>query len=183
MIRLSHFAAPAMLATAMFVGLQGCAQDRADEIPASATEISTGTENVSATAPHDGMVYVWDKDANRMLYTGKVERGDTIRIDAKHNKIFMDDKLVTKRDDLINDHHYKIFFDQVELDRERARSAAYQTTPAPANPNGTTVIIPPDSNRNGTTVVVPPQDNNTGSRTIVVPPADSTNRDTVVVPR
>jgi hypothetical protein len=159
MIRLSHFAAPAVLGTAMFIGIQGCAHDRADEIPASASEISTGTETVTATAPHDGMLYIWDQNANKMLYTGRAEKGDTVRVDAKHNKIYMNDKLVTKRDDLINDHHYKVFFDQSELDRSRAHSAAsYQ---APANGTystyGTQTTTPPQQQPAQVQVQVQPQ--------------------------
>jgi hypothetical protein len=182
MIRLSQFAASAAVGTALLIGAAGCSHERGDEIPASASEISAGKESVTATAPRDGMVYVWDKNANRELYTARVQRGDIVRVDAKHNKIFMNDKLVTKRDDLIDDHTYKVFFDQSELDRERGRAAAYQGQPYQAqpssatnNPNGTTVIIP-DNNRNGTTVVVP---NNNAT---TPPPAPANNGTTVVVP-
>jgi len=190
MIRLSQFAASAAIGTALLVGVAGCSHERGDEIPTSASEISTGKESVNATAAHDGMVYIWDKTANKELYTARVNQGDTVRVDAKHNKIFMNDKLVTKRDDLINDHTFKVFFDQSELDRERGRAAAYQVAPsATNNPNGTTVIVP-DNNRNGTTVVVPNSNSNTtttpppapannGGTTVVVP--DNNNRGTTVV--
>jgi hypothetical protein len=179
MIRLSQFAASTAVGAALFIGAAGCSHERGDEIPASASEISAGKESVTATAPRDGMVYVWDKNANRELYTARVQKGDIVRVDAKQNKIFMNDKLVTKRDDLINDHTYKVFFDQSELDRERGRAAAYQVQPsATNNPNGTTVIVP-DNNRNGTTVVVP----NNGNTTATPPPAPANpNGTTVVVP-
>ena len=176
LIRLSQFAVPSALGTALFVGVQGCTHDRADEIPASATEISTGTETVTATAPHEGTFYVWDQSANRMLYTGKADRGDTVKVDAKHDRIYLNDKLVTKRDDLTNDHHYKVFFDRAELDR--ARAAGYST-------EGTTVVVP-DSNRSGTTVVVPPQNSAPQQGTTVVVPNSNANTGTsggaVVVP-
>jgi len=193
MIRLSQFAASAAIGTALLVGIAGCSHERGDEIPTSASEISSGKESVNGTAPHDGMVYIWDQTANKELYTARVNQGDTVRVDAKHNKIFMNDKLVTKRDDLINDHTFKVFFDRSELDRERSRAAAYQAAPSSAtnNPNGTTVIVP-DNNRNGTTVVVPnnnantattpqpaPAPANNGGTTVVVP--DNNNRGTTVV--
>jgi hypothetical protein len=178
MIRLSHFAASAAVGTALLVGAAGCSHERGDQIPSTASEISAGKESVTATAPHDGMVYIWDQSANKQLYTARVNQGDTVRVDAKHNKIFMNDKLVTKRDDLINDHNYKVFFDRSELDRERGRAAAYRADPAAANPNGTTVIVP-DNSRNGTTVVVP----NSGNTTYTPPPAPANpNGTTVVVP-
>ena len=197
MIRLSQFAASAAVGTALLVGVAGCSHERGDEIPASASEISAGKESVTATAPRDGMVYVWDKNANRELYTARVNQGDIVRVDAKQNKIFINDKLVTKRDDLINDHMYKVFFDQSELDRERGRHAAYQAAPsATNNPNGTTVIVP-DNNRNGGTTVVVPNNSNTsptyttpppapanpnGGTTVVVPDNSNNRGTTVVVP-
>ena len=194
MIRFSQIAASAAVGAALFIGAQGCTHDRADEVPASASEISTGTETVSASAPHDGMIYIWDQTANKMLYTGRVEKGDTVRVDAKHDRIYMNDKLMTKRDDLTNDHHYKVFFDQSELDRARgAHPAGYQTgtsgtygtygtngtstaapTAAPA-PSGTTVIVP-DNGNNGTTVVVPPSNNSAPA------PATPNSGTTVIVP-
>ena len=192
MIRFSQFAASAAVGTALFIGAAGCSHERGDEIPSSASEISAGKESVTATAPRDGMVWVWDKNANRELYTARVNKGDTVRVDAKQNKIFLNDRLVTKRDDLINDHTYKVFFDQSELDRERGRAAAYQVEPSAnnPNPNGTTVIVPDNSrNGSGTTVVVPPANSNSnynnynnttpppqGGTTVVVPPPAPANR-------
>src|SRR4029079_16189982 len=108
MIRLSQFAASAAIGTALIVGIAGCSHERGDEIPTSASEISSGKESVTATAPHDGMVYIWDKNANKELYTARVNKGDTVRVDAKQNKIFLNNQLITKRDDLINDHTYKV---------------------------------------------------------------------------
>ena len=182
MIRLSQFAASAAVGAALIIGAAGCAHDRGDEVPASASEIATGKESVTATAPHDGMVYVWDQTANRELYTARVMKGDTVRVDAKENKIFMNDKLVTKRDDLINDHRFKVFFDQSEYDRARTASGYdtgttnrnYSTYGTNPNASGTTVIVP-DNSRNGGTTVVVPNNNNTAApsqsgTTVVVPP-------------
>ena len=199
MNRISHFAAPIAMGAALFLGAQGCTHERADEIPASASELATGTETVTAAAPHDGMFYIWDQTANKMLYEGRAERGDTVKVDAKHNRILLNDHVITKRDDLINDHHFKIFFDQKDLDRERDRALRSgatitpmtaqpqqqpqvqvqvqqpqpqpqaQPAPAPAPAPGATVYTPSPSNPN-TTVVVPDSKNNTSGTTVVVPP-------------
>ena len=117
MIRFSHIAAPVVVAAALFIG--GCTHDRSDEIPASATELTSGTEHITATAPAAGTMYLWDQSANRMLYVGKVDRGDNVRVDAKQNKIYINDRVMTKRDDLTNDHHYKAFFERSDQMRDR----------------------------------------------------------------
>jgi hypothetical protein len=195
MIRISHFAAPAALGAALFLGAQGCSHEHPDAVPASATELSAGTNEVTATAPKDGTVYVYDITANRPLYVGNVNKGDSIRVDAKGDKLFLNDKIITKRDDLRDSHRYKIFFDRSEMDREQQRAidrarANGQTTivqPAPAGavitPDAnaeprTTVVVPqqqqPPANNSGTTVVVPQQQQtqqpaNTSGTTVVVP--------------
>src|SRR5689334_19590294 len=108
MIRLSHFAAPAILGAALMAA-PGCSHEHPDQVPASATELSAGTQDVTATVPQDGMVYVYDISDNKPLYVGKVNKDDTIRVDAKDNKLFLNDKLITKRDDLRDSHRYKVF--------------------------------------------------------------------------
>ena len=204
MIRFSHFAVPATLGAALFMGAQGCTHEHPDAVPASASELSAGTENISATAPKAGTVYVYDITANKPLYVGNVNKGDVIKVDAKQNELFLNEKVITKRDDLPNSHRYKIFFDRSEMDRvheeamdeaARNRSATViQQQPAPQN---TSVVIPPQdqaqpagNREQGTTVVVPQQQqrppaNNQGT-TVVVPqqqqqPTNSQGT-TVVVP-
>jgi hypothetical protein len=191
MIRLSHFAAPVALGAVLFIGAQGCSHEHPDEVPSSAAQLSAGKEDISATAPKDGMVYVYDITANKPLYVANVKQGDQIRVDAKHNQLVLNDKIITKRDDLPDGHRYKIFFDRTEMDRqherdlesqrtqqerdrelERQRNSATIIQPAPAAPP--TVIVPPQqppANNQGTTVVVPQQKaaENPSGTTVVVP--------------
>jgi hypothetical protein len=183
MFRLSQFAAPAIVGAALFAGA-GCASERPDEVPGNASLISEGTKNVVATAPHDGEVYVWDKTADKMVYSGKVQRGDTVRVDAKHNKFYVNDKLAVERD-LTDDHNYRVFFDQADVDQAdlaRHRDTTIITTPgsdggnvivqpaqpAPAQPN-TTVITPAPAQPQSNTTVITPAPSNKSDTTIVHP--------------
>jgi hypothetical protein len=203
MIRLSHFAVPATLGAALFVGAQGCSHEHPDAVPAAATELSAGTQNISGTAPKDGTVYVYDITANKSLYVGNVKSGDVIKVDAKQDKLFLNDKLITQRDDLRDSHRYKIFFDRSELERtqqqvmdEAARNRSSTIIQQPAQSGNTTVVAPQDqaqpasNTQQGTTVVVPqqqqPQPANNQGTTVVVPqqqqqPTNSQGT-TVVVP-
>ena len=132
MIRLSQIAAPAVVGAALLFGV-GCAhEDRPDEINANATMIGEGHNTVSANAPHDGTLTVWDDTAHKMVYTSRVEKGDTVKVDAKHNRVILNDKVAEQRD-LINDHNYKIYFDRSnnadsDLARHRKRRASRATT-------------------------------------------------------
>lgn len=142
MFRLSHFAAPAVVAAALFVG--GCAHDRHDDIPLTAAEIGEGKESVFFNAPHDGRVYAYDATSGDMIYSGDVKRGQMLKVDAKENKVVLDNTTVTERD-LVNDHRYKIFFDRDESADVAAHSVA------PAAPAQTTIVTPPAARTTVTT--------------------------------
>src|SRR4051812_199205 len=106
MFRLSHFAAPAIVGAALFVG--GCANHDRD-MPGHAQMLSEGRETVSATAPHDGTVYVYDDTSHKNVYTGRVNKGDSIKLDAKDNRVMLNNNAALNQD-LVNDHRYQIYF-------------------------------------------------------------------------
>jgi len=139
MFRLRQFAAPAVLGAALFVG--GCAHDRHEDIPLSATEIGEGKEQVFFNAPYDGRVYVYDATRNEMIYNGELKRGQMIKVDAKKNKVLVDNQTAVEKD-LVDDHRYKIFFDKDE--------AATAKETIPAQPQ-TTIVTPPGARTSVTT--------------------------------
>jgi hypothetical protein len=164
MFRFRHFAAPAVLGAALLVG---CAHDRHEDIPLSAAEIGEGKESVFYNAPYDGRVYVYDATANKMLYNGELRRGEMIKVDAKDNKILVDNKTAVDRD-LVNDHRYKIFFDK----DENASTASQVIVP----PSNTTIVNPPPA---APAQTVTPSDPNAPRTTIQVQPGASDSRTTV----
>ena len=133
MTRFSQIAAPAILGAALMISAQGCAHD---EPPVAGTSnmLSEGRRTVSATAPHDGTVYIYDDTSHNNVYSGRVNDGDRIRLDAEANKVFLNDGVALQKD-LVNDHRYQIFFDKKEL--SEADIAKYRQ----ANKN-TTVVTP-----------------------------------------
>ena len=137
MFRFRHFAAPAVVGAALLFG--GCAKDRHDEIPLSATEIGEGKESVFYNAPYDGRVYVYDATRDEMIYNGELKRGQMIKVDAKHNKVLVDNQTAVDKD-LVDDHRYKIFFDKDEA------ATARETIPPQ-----TTIVTPPGARTSVTT--------------------------------
>ena len=163
MFRLSHFAVPAVLGTALFVG--GCAHERHEDIPLTASEIDEGKETVVFSAVDDGRVYVYDATSNEMLYNGELRRGQQLRVDAKDNKILVDGQTAVERD-LVNDHRFKVFFDKDE-------NAATARETIPAQPQ-TTIVTPPGARTSVTT------DPNSPRTTITTDPnAQSAPRTTI----
>lgn len=142
MLRFRQFAAPAILGAALFVG--GCAHERHEDIPLTAMELDEGKETVVFNAVDDGRVYVYDATSDDMLYNGELRRGQQLRVDAKENKILVDNQTAVERD-LVNDHRFKIFFD-----RDESAATASQTIPPPQSAN-TTIVTPPGARTSVTT--------------------------------
>ena len=160
MIRFSHFAAPTIVAAGLLVGA-GCANhDRPDEVPGSADTVASGTKDVKTTAAHDGTVYVYDETAHQMIYTGKVQTGDRLEVDAKHNRVKFNDKTAVQRD-LTDDHHYQVYFDR----DPHASDTTYlrDGTVIKQNDGKTTVVEP----RSSATYSQPAP---SGSQTVIVQP-------------
>jgi hypothetical protein len=94
-------------ALALFAG--GCASNQAD-IPADADMVAEGNKKLTYQVPRDGTVYVYDDDANRLIYTGEVRRGQTVSIDSADDDIMIDGRRATEWD-LDPDHRIQIYFD------------------------------------------------------------------------
>ena len=172
MFRLSHFVAPAALGAALFIG--GCAAERHDDIPLSAAEVDEGRESVTYTAPWDGRVYVYDKNSGDMLYNGELRRGQTVQVDAKDNKILIDNQTAVERD-LVNDHRFKIFFDRDEnADLARQQMPPSQTTIVTPPPQQTTIQTAPQQQQPQTTIQVNPQQPSQPQTTIQTAPDQKT---------
>jgi len=161
MFRFRHFAASAVVGAALAVG--GCAHERHEDIPLSAAEIGEGKESVFYNAPYDGRVYVYDATSDEMIYNGQLKHGQMIRVDAKDNKILVDNQTAVERD-LVNDHRFKIFFD-----RDENAATASQVVVPPAQ---TTVVTPPAAR---TTVTTDPNAPAASGSVTVDPNAPRTN--------
>jgi hypothetical protein len=88
----------------------GCAADRNKDIPAQAKLVAQGEKDLAYRAPQDGTVFVFDKSGQNVLYSGKVDRDDLVKIDAMKDRITINDRVVM--DKQIRDHDaLNIFFD------------------------------------------------------------------------
>ena len=167
MFRFRQIAAPLVLGAAVLIGAPGCASDRPDEIPYSANMVGEGKESVWLTATDKGTVYIYDDTANEMVYTGKVEKGDEVRVDARDNRILLQGKTALERD-LINDHRFQVFF---EADEDDATVVRHREGGTVIQRDGRTTVVQPAPD---TTVIQP------APETTVVQPAPDT---TVTTPQ
>lgn len=98
------------VAAAAFAFTAGCANERHQEIPASATMTVEGNKELSYTTPQDGHIYVYDVDEDRMVYQGIAEKGSTVRVDTDHDRVTVNGHTVAEKDAVDPGHQHKIFF-------------------------------------------------------------------------
>jgi hypothetical protein len=118
MFALRHFVTP-MAGLALVIGVAGCAATN-ENVPPSAQMVSSGNETVAFTAPRHGMVYVVDKNTNKLLYSGNVDKGQSVTIDpTKHDHNIMLDNNTVTQESLNVGHTYQIYFNPDEKVVER----------------------------------------------------------------
>lgn len=106
-----HFAAP-VVALCLGVGIVGCSSEpKAEQIPSGARLLVQGDQLLAYTAPRNGDVYVYDATDRTLLYSGKVEKGQTLSVDPEEDKIMLDDRLVLEKDIHAGNRH-RIYFQE-----------------------------------------------------------------------
>lgn len=86
------------------------ARERARRIPREADRVASGRGELEYTAPESGRVYVRDQRSGKILYRGRIEEGQTFRLDADDNRAYRDDKVVD-REIGRRAHRNEVYFD------------------------------------------------------------------------
>ena len=104
------------LVVASMVGLMlvagGCAKERHEDIPPQAMMAIEGNDELTYRAPYDGAVYIYDVDGDRMVYSGQVNKGDTVRIEPDEDKVMIGTTTVAEKEGLDPGNKHRIFFDE-----------------------------------------------------------------------
>ena len=104
-----QIAAGAVVSAAL---LAGCAPERPESVPADARSVAkqSGNNAINFTAPEDGTAYVYDRSAHKMVYSGRLKRGETLELDPRRNGVRIEGRpvLEAKLRDL---NEYQVWFD------------------------------------------------------------------------
>ena len=87
--------------------------ERPAVVTGTAAVVGEGKERIEYVAQSDGTVWVTDRDRDRVIYSGRVVRGDTLTVDPTHDLVALNGNRVTPR--IAIDHvDHRIFFQPVE---------------------------------------------------------------------
>ena len=140
----------------MCVLATGCAADRNKDVPASAKLVAQGEKDLAYRAPEEGNIFVFDKSGQNVMYSGRVQRDDLLKIDAMHDKITLNNRVVM--DKQIRDHDaINVFFEPdpraaaLEVRPASERTVIHQTevrteprTEVHTSPSDSTITIRPN---------------------------------------
>src|SRR4051812_47815042 len=90
----------------------GCASHQRPElVPGSARLQMSGTGREVYTAPDNGMVYVYDKSTDHLLWSGQVLRGQTVVVDPKTDQITLNGAIVSNRAPIHDSRGIDVYYD------------------------------------------------------------------------
>jgi len=114
MLSLRHYAAGMTIGLATLV--TGCAEP-AMPVPPSASLMMEGNgDRIMYRAPEYGRVYVMDPVDRKVVYSGDVQRGDAVEINAIDDRVQVAGRTVFDRP-LQNGRNYQIYFEPLSEER------------------------------------------------------------------
>lgn len=96
-MRIAHSIKALVLAGGMALVGVGCAANNGPMVPSGAMQMASGDRNVAFTAPHDGTVYLRDDGDNKILYSGDVQKDQSIHYDPNAQQVVVDGRVVADK--------------------------------------------------------------------------------------
>jgi hypothetical protein len=113
MTRLCQYAVAACSGVLVSVALIGCSHDRPDSLSSNAVLAAQGNRALAYTAPGPGMVSVYDTADDTVLYSGKVNKGDSVVADIDHDRIAINGRTMSQRH-LNHGQDHRIYFEPLQ---------------------------------------------------------------------
>jgi hypothetical protein len=98
----------------LFATLTGCAGGGLKSLPGDAMLVQQGSGIVALTATDVGAVYVREDSSDRILYQGRLNKGQHLEVNAPNDQITLDGRKL-KSLNLKPDTTYQIFFKAGEM--------------------------------------------------------------------
>ena len=113
MLSLRRLIVSSLAGVSLSIAVAGCQPERPDVIPSSA-QMTVSGRTMHFTAPNDGMVYVYDKPAQRLLWSGAVVSGQAVDVDPQKNQIMLGGSVVANKIPNPND-ETDLYFDRAPM--------------------------------------------------------------------
>lgn len=88
----------------------GCAYEPKRTVPPTAKLREEGDRLLIYTAPTNGIAYIYDATDDKLIYSGDLQRGQQLKLDASKDQVDLDDQVVWE-ETLQPGNMYRIYFD------------------------------------------------------------------------
>ena len=78
------------------LGVAACENQHPENVPGSAQKMSSSNKELTFIAPERGMAYIYDRQANHLVWSGEVSRGREIKVDPMKNEVSVNGNVVSK---------------------------------------------------------------------------------------
>jgi hypothetical protein len=153
---LPRFISGSLAAAVLSLAVAGCQPERPDVVPTSAQMVISG-RTIHFMVPNDGTAYVYDKPAQRLLWSGRVLKGQSIDVDPQKNQIVVAGSVVANKL-LSPSNETDLYFDQAvtpaPVQNQSWNAGPSYNSGVIVTPNAT--VRPDDGTRASGTVTVQP---------------------------
>jgi len=156
MANVRNTAAVLLGSLAMFV-MVGCAAERHKDIPESARLVADGHGDVDFVAPNDGMVYVYDRGAGDLIYSGRILESERVEVEPMKDRITLNGRTVMDKQ-IRDNNEIRVFFRgqprPANVDTASSRTTVIQQQ-QPVKSSDTEIVVQPSQNNDGAVRVKP----------------------------
>jgi hypothetical protein len=85
-----------LMAVGCLTALAGC-ESKVMKVPPDAPLVAQATGTMVYRPTSNGNVYIYDRTANRLVYSGYVHAGDDIRVDTFSNRVLVNGRVAAER--------------------------------------------------------------------------------------
>ena len=85
-------------------------------LPRGAQVLDSGNGPVSVRAPDRGMAYLVDQDSGRLIWSGRIDRGERLTVDPDNDRASLNGRVIYDRN-LERKHRHAIYFSTRDSDR------------------------------------------------------------------
>ena len=122
MNRIERIVSVAAVAGFFAIAAAGCAS-QGPNVPSSAMGVATGGQDVSYTVPQDGKVYLQDDFNKRLVWSGEVRQGESVRFDQRQDDVFLNGAVAAQAIPMPW-HQHTIYFEATPQPQHAAANAS-----------------------------------------------------------
>ncbi len=101
-----------VVAAALAFSLTACeSTPMSARIPATATQVAAANGTTTYRTSDAGMLYIYDKTWNKVVYSGEVKADQTVQVDTDHNSVLIDNRPVVEQASLGSGDKYQFYLD------------------------------------------------------------------------